>query len=829
MSSTRRQWQAAPLVLLFFSSALEAQYCSLRHNTNAYDQPNVAGPGGCAALISSGLTCATHFAIGQTHAGYCNFACHINAFDFLFSQPGRCDTYIASGATCCTNFAPGRSAAGFCDFACHLCPNPAPSPAPPPGSCTTTNRYEDYGALQCPGECQNLIVSGVATCAETFAEGGSRAGQCNLVCGYNTADTSTEIVERCDDLIQSGDSCTEVFDVGQAKDGDCDLSCGFCGGGIQDKMGLLNFRAGEQLDLTSGSHPWTDFGADPSDELTSWTQGSMPCLIGWGSALEGWVGATCDQVNGRVIQLVLPTRGVGGDISYLNKLTALEHLDLHDSTGISGDVGGLASLTALITLDLSRCEQISGSISVLSALSQLVTLKLPGTSVEGDIQSLNGLSTLTTLDITGTQIMGTVLGVQALAGMHEGSSFSPCSLHPCSRGYQLKPTPSNLAGTSTLACCDPLAPCGEMDCGAGYTQDSTEFCADVTCDAADFNLCCERRHCPSPEGSAAAAFGYIVENPLATTVEGLGAVTCAETHLMASNPSVHCNTGQSFEFSGCELPPPLESNVSVDNSSGLVVMAVVALLLAACLIAYHFVMRRSARISIIDARKAEEELHRPASMANPDEDDNDTDPASAKFRRRVRRMSIDLMDEHADERVEEQQKLDAAAAEKKSRLAARLELKRKLLEAKKHQVQTGAAELGEDSTPSEQSLEAKHLDTTAAAADENFEKAGHEDQNNPDEVAAAFVGAETETDGIPPPPPPSQGPRSTRRRRSFGHQDVDVPAEELLVPSLPLNPPPPPAHPPVSGRRRAPDNGGSETHGLLSAVPSQIPPQPTHS
>lgn len=662
-----RRW--APLALRFLLSTRgEAQYCA---TTNAYDEPDAGGPGACADLIGGGSwTCAGDFAIGQDHQGYCNSECQINVYDSATSNSGACDSFIASGMTCCQDFAPGRDGYGYCDFACSLCPNQVPAPAP--GSCRTQNVYDDYGALQCPGQCQTLIMSGVATCADSFAEGGDLAGLCNLACGFNMADTSAGNVGLCDGLLDSGDTCAEHFGAGQPNDGYCDLTCGFCVAAL-DKTALLNFRVGQQVGLTTGSLPWTNFAADPLDQLLSWSQGSMPCLIGWDSALQGWVGTTCDQVNGRVVQISLSNLGVTGDIMYLDELTALQSLDLHGSAGIAGDIESLASLTGLITLDLDRCAQILGSISVLGTFTQLTTLKLPDTGVGGDIQSLatltslahldlsssavfgqitslNGLSALTFLDITASQVVGSVAGVRGILGMAEWSSFSPCSLYSCGTGFQLKPTPSSLAGTSTLACCDALATCGEIECGIGYVQDSTAtalFCTDVTCDASrsvDFNLCCESRQCASPEGSAEAS-GYVVDNNLATTVESLGSITCAETHVLVegSTASARCNTGMVFEFSGCELPPPVvEANETVvivnvtvvtvtvirDNSSDVIIQnaaqsvvpdissrmtafVVVGLLLTACLIVIHLFMRRSAKIQIMNTYDdAEDDLER---------------------------------------------------------------------------------------------------------------------------------------------------------------------------------------------------------------------------
>ena len=547
---------------------------------------------------------------------------------------------------------------GYCDFSCGFCATP------PPATCATANAYDDTNGLN---QCLSLVMAGTTTCAGNFANGQNYAGYCNHLCGINLAEASSA-VGLCGDLIASGDTCASDFQTGQPNAGYCDVTCGLCDSTGVDKKALLNFIAGQQADLTTGSHPWPDFAADPQNQLPSWAQATIPCLIGWNSATQGWVGVQCDYANGRVTEVSIPNLSLTGDMAHLAGLTALVTLNLGGSSAVTGDISSLAGLTSLVSLDLSQCSAVSGSITALTGLILLTSLWLTGTSVDGSIasltaltalaqldlsstgvtgraSSLSGLSALTYLDMTATQIEGSVVSVQAIAGVSGWTSFSPCSAYTCGTGFISKLSPATLAGVTTPHCCDALQICSGIVCGTGFVQGAAtlnSFCANVACAPnlpADFNLCCESRTCTPPEASALAA-GYLVFNTDGTTITTLGAISCADTHVQTANTpvSVRCNTGAQFVFSGCELPAndPTEAanssstatnstttvifiqqqgnagagSDSSDVSGGMVaIIVMLTVILVVCMAAVFLLKKRSTKIMVMNTyNDAEDEL-----------------------------------------------------------------------------------------------------------------------------------------------------------------------------------------------------------------------------
>jgi hypothetical protein len=132
-----------------------------------------------------------------------------------------------------------------------------------------------------------------------------------------------------------------------------------------------------------------------------------------------------------------------------------------------------------------------------------------------------------------------------------------CSNITCS-GTQVAVAGKDLLNEAD-GCCVERANCSSMSPPLGYTLKSNAsdlLCVGAVCDSdneEDVSRCCDENVC-----SELADEGYIAENAAATTVSGLGTITCSVTHVamdssgLETEPMASCNEADgSFALTGC--------------------------------------------------------------------------------------------------------------------------------------------------------------------------------------------------------------------------------------------------------------------------------------
>ncbi|KAM3689930.1 hypothetical protein ACJW31_09G082900 [Castanea mollissima] len=180
---------------------------------------------------------------------------------------------------------------------------------------------------------------------------------------------------------------------------------------------LLFFQILGFTKLVSGGHQWdgiivtqADYQAlralkhelvDFKGVLRSWNDS------GHGACSGGWAGIKC--VNGQVIALQLPWKGLGGKISEkIGQLQALRKISLHDNVlagSVPWSLGFLPNLRGVYLFN----NQLSGSIppSIGNCLL-LQTLDLSNNALTGAIPSLENSTRLIRLNLSFNSLTGTI-------------------------------------------------------------------------------------------------------------------------------------------------------------------------------------------------------------------------------------------------------------------------------------------------------------------------------------------------------------------------------------------------------------------------------------
>ena len=119
-------------------------YELIQHHSTVHAPHTAEHVSPCTQLLAEGLTCEEHFCVECPFRGLCDATCSIcqgdrlvydafhcaeseaNAYDTLI--PGGCAALLQSGLTCVGDFCADCSHRGFCDYACGFCEAPAAEP-----------------------------------------------------------------------------------------------------------------------------------------------------------------------------------------------------------------------------------------------------------------------------------------------------------------------------------------------------------------------------------------------------------------------------------------------------------------------------------------------------------------------------------------------------------------------------------------------------------------------------------------------------------------------------------------------------------------------------
>ncbi|KAL0347521.1 UNVERIFIED_CONTAM: putative leucine-rich repeat receptor-like protein kinase IMK3 [Sesamum calycinum] len=150
--------------------------------------------------------------------------------------------------------------------------------------------------------------------------------------------------------------------------------------------------------LKALKHEFVDFRG----VLNSWNDSGA-------GACSGWAGIKC--VNGQVIAIQLPWKGLGGRISEkIGQLQALRRLSLHDNVllgPVPTSLGFLPHLRGVYLFNNRLAGSIPPSIASLSNLTMLEELNLSHNQIAGRIpDELGSLARLNSLDLSNNAISG---------------------------------------------------------------------------------------------------------------------------------------------------------------------------------------------------------------------------------------------------------------------------------------------------------------------------------------------------------------------------------------------------------------------------------------